>query len=226
VKKTLSLTLLLVIGVFITASVTMADTVTVNFISGDGNTSYGEYVYPYYVQAGDFPIQNMLCDTLTRGISNGDSWTANRLLLADLNDNSVQNLFFGVNGLGGGNATVSTYLAAGYLYNQEVLAFANNNTDPLGLYNWAVWSIFNPTDVQNKLDASTFLTVQGLVGDAMAAVNQKLPGDFEFSSYTFVYTPTGQVGQEFFGPVPEPGTLVTLGSGILGLAGLVRRKLF
>lgn len=213
------------LGVFITAGVARAEIVTVNYLGAAGNNSFGEYVYPYNVQAGIYPVENMLCDTLNRNISPGDSWTADRLKLGDLNDNNVKNLFYGVNGPGGGNATVSTYLAAAYLYNQELSAFSNNNSDPQGLYNWAVWNIFDPTDVQNKLDAGALAVVQGLMANAFSAVGNKTPGDFAFSDTTFIFTPTGEVGQEFFGPVPEPGTLVMLGTGIVGLAGVIRRKL-
>jgi hypothetical protein len=223
--KTIVPALLLACGLLLSAGVAKADVVTMTFIGAEGNNSFGEYVYPYDLQVNNDPIQQMMCDTFNRNINNGDSWTANRMLLADLNDTTVQNLFYGANGQGNIGATVQMYLAAAYLYNQEVTALANNNSDPQGLYNWATWDLFDPTDVQNRLDAGTLAEVQSLISAAQAAVFGKNVGDFDFSNTTYIYTPTGDVGQEFFGPVPEPGTLAMMGTGILGMAGLMRRKL-
>jgi hypothetical protein len=45
------------------------------------------------------------------------------------------------------------------------------------------------------------------------------PGRNGLSSYSFY-------GEAIRPPVPEPSTLLTLGSGILGLAGLARKRLF
>jgi hypothetical protein len=216
---------MLACGLVFTAGVAKADIVNVNFVGPEGNNSFGEYVYPYDVQINNDPVQQMMCDTFNRSISGGDSWTANRMLLANLDDNTVQSLFYGVNGPGQGNATVQMYLAAAYLYNQEVGALGNNNSDPQGLYNWATWNLFDPTDVQNRLDAGSLAVVQGLMNDALAAVQGKNAGDFAFSNTTFIYTPTGEVGQEFFGPVPEPGTLALMSTGFLSLAGVIRRSI-
>lgn len=225
-KKSLLLVFGLLLTLGLSSSLAMADTVNMYFVSADGNYSFGEYVYPYYLQVDGGPTTNMMCDTLNRTVSPGQSWDATRILVADLNDTNVQNLFYGPNGEGHGTADLNTYLAAAYLYNQAVLALANNNSDPQGLNNWAVWNLFDPTDVAAHLDAPTLATVQGMSAAALAAVFNQQPGNLDFANSVYIYTPTDGVGQEFLGPaVPEPGTLMMLGSGALGIAGLLRRKL-
>jgi len=216
-KKSVLL-VLFTFAIVVSVGVARADTVHLNFISAGPNSSFGEAVYPYYLAFDDGNYIDMMCDSLDHFINNGDSWNANRLWLADLNDSNLQGLMYG------STHTMQDYLAAGYLYYEEWQAFRGGNLDPQGMYNWAAWDIFDPTDVQAKLDPVTLALVQGLMTDAQFTVHDKQPGDLYWTSMMFVYTPTGNVGQEFFGPTPEPGTLVLYGSGVVALASALRRK--
>lgn len=214
VKKTLLLTIALTLGLMITAGAALAE--NLYYVGPQGNQSNGYYVYPYIVTVDGGANQNMMCDAFNRDASPGDSWTATRMLLSDLNDTNVTGLLFG-------NQGVSAYLAAGYLALEEFNALATNS-DPNGYYNWAAWYLFDPTDVTAKLDAGTLSLVQGYLSDAQAAVAGQSPASLPWASNIYIYTPTNQTAQEFLAPVPEPGTLMLLGSGIIGMAGLIRRK--
>jgi len=59
------------------------------------------------------------------------------------------------------------------------------------------------------------LSMNGIVQSTGSGVNQTLNG-----GRSFVFAPLGEAGE-----IPEPGTMLLVGSGILGLAGVVRRRL-
>ena len=219
--KKLLLFITLTLGLMMTVGVAFADnTYNLYYDGPEGQHSYGIYVYPYYVQINGGPQVNMLCDAANRDISPGDSYPVSMMTFADVNAGNVQSLLWGNQGL-------AQYVTGAYLYEEEVQAFANNNSDPKGYYNWAVWYLFDPVDTSGYLDANGISIVQGLIADAQAATAGKLPTDFAWASSVFIYTPTGGNGQEFYGAptVPEPGTLMMFASGLIGLAGMLRKKL-
>ena len=206
---------LLIAGLMLAATVANADTVSMYFTGNTGGSTDGEATYPYgFLVNGQ--SANLMCDTFNISISGGQQWNANILQLSNINSVNVAGLEFG----GLPNA-VNLYLAAGYIFEEQI---ANPNN---GLYNWAVWYLFDPTDVQNKLAGNPDLaTIEGYASAALAL--HLTPGYSGFADIT-IYTPIPPNGaQEFFGwdsPTPEPSSLALFGSGILGIAVVLRRRM-
>jgi hypothetical protein len=202
-----------------------ASLIPMTFTGAEGNQSGGVYTYPY-----EFNINSssqtypLMCDDYLHEIMAPQSWNANTLDVSNLNATTV----LGLNYPGAG---VTGYLEASYLFVEEATAYVASNSDPEGLYNWAVWDLMTNSDVSGgKLDAGDETTVQGYLAAAEAAGPGLTASDF---SNVIIYTPTDMSPggpQEFFGygtplpSVPEPSTFALLGIGAVGLMGRWRRK--
>ena len=162
-----------------------------------GNNYFGIASYPYDLTVNGGPNQWMMCVGYNEHITGGETWQA-----------TVASV---------GSLDVNTHLLdyeAAFLFEMAVADHGANSD-----LNAAAWWLF---------EGSPSLTAgaQSLVTLAQSQSYQQ--GEFQdVVLYTAIPgTENNNLGtaQDFLGSTPEPGTLVLVGSGMIGMAGLLRRK--
>jgi len=202
---------LLLIVLALIALPAVADTASMQFLGG-GPGSHGEQVYPYSFNVNNSPMA-LTCVNIDRSISAGETWLAQVLTLNDISDPVLKN----------------KYLEAGFLINQY-------GQKDAGLISWAVWSVFAPTD-PHVTGLSSDPTFQGDVINLVALADAFLTNSGQASlrgyleTHLRIYEPiagtqSGDLGlpQNFETVVPEPGTLMLFGTGLLSAVGVLRRR--
>jgi hypothetical protein len=195
------------------ANTAFANSVTMTYEghAGAGSIDGSPYIgYPYYFSInGSSQYTALLCDSYDNNVTPGQTFRATATPFLQ----GIATSMFGP-------GMTEDYKAAGLIF-KSMLAGKLDRAQA----QWAIWGLFSANAQNNR-----FFTTIG--GSGIDATYLALSSTASNSSYNglVLYTPLGGgpgIGpQEYIGysSVPEPTTLTLLATGLIGLAGTIRRK--
>jgi hypothetical protein len=192
------------------AAVSMsANADTLKMVSSNGPTG------PYSMQYDETPVSLFCIDDMRR-ISDGESWAVDKVSGAD---------YFTTNK----HSTDFKYEEETYILSQETDSNTQDVQD-------ALWAIFDSNDHLSNGSAAANLVKNASSFDYtiafLSGYDFYIPVDPDGRKDPWNWDGNG-IPQEFIGqngdpspvPTPEPSTLALFGSGLVGMGGMLRRKL-
>lgn len=201
--------LLLTCLVFVGTRSSYADSVSMylNSVGGATNSTNTYYIYPYYFNInGSSTLTPLMCVLFDNEVTLGETWSATLTPITK----------------------ASTFLAQEDAYLFSLLGHSAYSADDI---QEAVW--FLSTNNKNAVTMTT--NDVALLANANAAVNAADAGGyagFDNGQYSLYIANAGSqpsgagTPQNYIGlsPVPEPGSVVLLGSGMLGCVAVLYRR--
>jgi hypothetical protein len=213
--------LLVVAGLGLAA---VANTVPVQFVSSASNlggpASNGVYYYPYQLIVNGATV-TVACDDYDNSVYLNEKWNASVNTFADLSNTLY------------GSGAQTQYEKAAWLYSQ-FLPTPPLNDGINAAINWAIWDIMDPdTPTYNGANSGNGYNQQYNSSYWVTQAGQQnlagLAGSGYFNDFV-IYTPVNGwpssdgMPQEYIGEVPEPGTIVLLLTGLLGLCCMAWKR--
>jgi len=162
-----------------------------------GNNYWGVASYPYDLSVNGRPARWMMCIGYNEHIEGGETWQADVVNVGSLDP-----------------ATHLLDYQAAFLFEMAVADHGANSD-----VNAAAWYLFEGVP-------SLTLGAQALVTLAQSQTFQQ--GEFSdvllYSAIPGTENTNLGTAQDFLGSTPEPGSLALFGSGLIGVAGMLRRK--